>query len=239
MRWREAVPRHVTLAVAAHVMVRAAIVHDDRTVRIVAHFDGTVSHPAQATTNIITQMYRILVTSAASAGSNSNVRDQARGVWRGNASGLGGFMLHGMYASTTAVAQQRGFFGFTSSAAALANGNPSALTQQVGFQYDSAETTWRIGSNDGSGTATRSDLGANFPVDATSIYLMMLCAAPNGSAVDYYIKNLGTGNEARGTISSDLPTSTTFLFAQAWLNNGTTASAVELNTTGFTVIADT
>jgi hypothetical protein len=68
---------------------------------------------------------------------------------------------------------------------------------------------------------------------------MVLAAAPNGSGIDYYIKNIGTGNTAQGTISSDLPGNTQPQYAQMWLNNGSTASAVNLESTGFCVMSDT
>ena len=54
-------------------------------------------------------------------------------------------------------------------------------------------------------------------------------AAPNASSVQYEVTNLTTGNRVTGTISTDLPASTTFLCWHGYMNNGGTAAAVQFD----------
>jgi hypothetical protein len=131
-------------------------------------------------------------------------------------------------ASETTLAQQRGFIGLCNSlAAVIPNGQPSAFTNAVGFGYDSAATVWSTLTNDNSGAATMTSLGASFPVDSTTVYEMQLTCAPNASSIDWTFTNLVTGATTSGTFSSNLPQNSVFLVPQLWINNGTTASAAK------------
>jgi len=95
--------------------------------------------------------------------------------------------------------------------------------------YDAADTNLQIMSNDGTSTATKVDLGASFPVpttDRSKVYELALFAAPNGSTVQYEVTDLGTGAKATGTISTDLPSSTTFLTPRGYCSVGGTSSVI-------------
>jgi hypothetical protein len=127
----------------------------------------------------------------------------------------------------------RGFAGLYSSAAVISNVNPSTLLNIVGVGWDASETTMRIMSNDGVSTATRTDLGANFPVNSgQSMYELILSAEPNGSDIKYRVENLNSGNKAEGTLSSDLPVNTSFMTPHLWYNNGAATAAVEMSMMG-------
>ena len=190
---------------------------------------GTPSHPTLANTNRLAAMRRTQFASAAGAGSSAGTRGPATLTWRGDAAGLGGFRFMCRFGSATTLAQQRSFVGLSATTGALANANPSSFLNLIGVGYDSAQTTLRIIHNDGSGTATTVDLGANFPVGGSNVYDVFLSADANGSNVTYRVVNLGTSNEANGTISTDLPSAATFLTFQVWVNNGTTASAAQIS----------
>lgn len=189
---------------------------------------GTVSHPTLAATNRLTAMRRAQFASGAGAGSSAGTRGPATLVWRGNGAGLGGFGFMCRFATSTALAQQRAFVGLSGTIGALANANPSTFLNMIGVAYDSTQTTLRIMHNDGAGGATTVDLGASFPVDAISVYDVFIWADSNSSTVNWRVINVGTGAVASGSISSDLPSTTTFLTFQLWVNNGTTASAAQI-----------
>lgn len=189
---------------------------------------NTLNNPALATTNLLTSTYRAVATGSAAATNAANIRCNEAIVWRGNASGLGGFRVRCRFASETALAQQRGFVGLCASiGVVIPNGQPSAFVNVCGFSYDSAATNWSTITNDGSGTATTVSLGAGYPVDATTLYEMTLIAQPNASSIDWTITNLSSGASTSGAFSSDLPSNTTFLTFQLWINNGTTAAAAK------------
>jgi hypothetical protein len=188
---------------------------------------GTKSHPAIASTNIRTSRRRGLITSSAVAGTSANLRYAANLVWRGNAANLGGFKLQGRISMSTTDANQRLFFGLTSNTGALANADHSTLLNQICLATDSADANLQIMHNDGAGASTKIDLGANFPArNLTTVYEVTFFAEPNGSDVKYRVVNMATGNIATGTISSDLPSSSTFLTWQLNMNNGASAVAV-------------
>jgi hypothetical protein len=106
----------------------------------------------------------------------------------------------------------------------------SSLINCIGVGSDSADTNLQVFHNDGTGTATKIDLGINFPANRTSgsalttVYSIELFNAPNSSDVLYLVTNKETGNSAQGTISSNLPLSTQGLnfFASRCMGAGVT-----------------
>ncbi len=191
---------------------------------------GTVSHPALASTNFRTQLRRGIVTSAATANSVSELRSSVTQCWRGNAAGMGGFCKTDRFAVSSSTANQQVAVGLFATTSAISTTQvPSALTNCVFAGWDAADTNLQIMSNDGSGTCTKVDLGSNFPANnTTAVYEVTFYAAPNDTQISYRVVRLDTGNVATGTITTDLPTNTTFLAWHAYANNGGTAAAVVL-----------
>lgn len=195
---------------------------------MVAMATATISHPAIASTNLWTSIPRWRMATSTTAGNSSGVR-AADAVWRGNAAGLGGFFFAARCTANVTTTNGRAFVGLNDTTAVIGNVNPSTLTQGVYYGFDSAQTTWRVCSNDSTGSATCTDLGAQFPVNLGSDgFEFRLFASANGSDIKYWAQRLGTGDTASGTISTDLPTNTTMLAPQLWVNNGTDASANNL-----------
>jgi len=118
--------------------------------------------------------------------------------------------------------------GLLSSTAAISTSQViSALTNIIGVGWDSADTQLQIMHNDGSGNATKVALGAGFPVNTPAdVYELILFAPPNAASVVWRVVNLTTGAVAEGTITTDLPATTTFLGPRFYINNGGTAAAV-------------
>lgn len=194
---------------------------------------GTASTPTQASTNMHTSLKRITVTSATTANSASELRSAQFMAWRGNAAGLGGFFMTTRFAVNSTTTNQRLFIGMLGSTAAISTSqSPSSLTNCAGVGWDSADTNLQFMSNDGSGTATKVDLGSNFPANnTTAVYELVMFAPPNGSTISYRVTRLDTGNETTGTVSAsaDLPVNTQFLSPHEYMNNGGTAAAVVLD----------
>lgn len=126
------------------------------------------------------------------------------------------------------VADARSFYGFRDTAGNTGNVNPSTLLNIIGMGTDAGEANFSIMHNDGSGTATKIPLGSDFPDHTLSVdvYELALFAPPNASFVNYQVTRLNTGNVATGTITTDLPSNTTFLAWQMYRSNNTTALAV-------------
>jgi hypothetical protein len=191
---------------------------------------GTVSHPALTSSNIVTQTSRWVNTSATITNSAAECRIAATRVWMGNAAGLGGFFHRTRFSIESTVVNQRAFIGFSSVATAFSVSQViSALTNIVGIGFDSAETTLSIYSNDGVGTATKVNLGINFPSNSVStMFDFTLFCPPNGASIFYEVRNLATDIATSGEITTDIPANTTFLAYHAYMNNGGTSAAVVL-----------
>jgi len=110
--------------------------------------------------------------------------------------------------------------------------------------WDSADTNIQIMHNDGSGTATKIDLGASFPVptvDATEVYELQLFS-PNSltQSVSYRVIRYDTTGktiaaQATGTLTTDLPTLASVLSARIWMSVGGTSSVIGVAAMGIKI----
>jgi len=111
------------------------------------------------------------------------------------------------------------FYGLAGSTADLAYGTVSlvqvsTLTNLIGVGNDGADTNLQIIHNDASGTATKIDLGVDFPANrtagaaSTTMYSVTLYNAPASNTVKYMVVNNETGAVAMGEITTNLPATT-------------------------------
>ncbi len=202
---------------------------------------GTVAHPTPASTSLLTQTRRFTLNSGATAGALASTRVNVLECWRGNTTGLGGFFVLARFATTVLQAGMRAFVGLTDTATtAPTNIDPTTNTTpgRIGMAINSNTGNWKLVHNITGTAPTVTDLGAQFPVNNTDLYELVLFAKPNDSVVTYRVKNLTTGNETSGTISSNLPAAGTFLGRTAWATNNATAAAVELAISRFGLETD-
>lgn len=195
---------------------------------------GTATAANMATTTRQTTMRRVefLQTQARSTnvvGFRSAAAAYARG---GPNSGDGGFHMIANWGPATGVATatNRAFVGMANSTVAPTDVNPSTLTNMMGFGWDSTDTNIQFMTNDSSGTATKIDLGASFPVptaNRTKMYETIIFVAPGPStSIGYKITDLATGAIAEGTVSSDLVANTTYLAPRGYMSVGGTSSVI-------------
>jgi len=124
------------------------------------------------------------------------------------------------------VATARFFAGYWANSTAPTDVEPSSLVNFVGLAADSADTNMQIMHNDGSGTATKIDLGSSFPKPSTNsehIYKVEI-VAPGGLTVNYTVTELLSGAVAQGVINTDLPSATTGLGFNGYLSAGGTSA---------------
>jgi hypothetical protein len=150
----------------------------------------------------------------------------------GTAAELGGFHYICRWGPATGVATatNRAFVGFWASTAAATDVEPSSRTNQVGMGWDAADANISFIHNDGSGVSTKIDLGASFPVptvDRQEVYELAMFSPPGTSqTVTYRIRNLRTGAEASGQVTTDLPSTSTGLNPYAHISVGGTSSVI-------------
>jgi hypothetical protein len=149
----------------------------------------------------------------------------------GTAANRGGFTAIFVWGPSIGVsnATKRAFAGMRPSTAPT-DVNPSTLTNIVGMGWDSGDTNVQFIHNDGSGTATKIDLGATFPVpavDLTTIYRLTLFSPPGTTqSVGYEVENLDTGEKATGVVTTNLPTTSIALAQTVQASVGGTSSVV-------------
>ena len=108
------------------------------------------------------------------------------------------------------------FYGLANQTTDLAYGGVgltqvSTLTNLIGLGNDGTDTNLQIIHNDSGGTATKIDLGVNFPANrtagaaSTTVYSLTLYNAPASNNVKYMVINNETGAVAMGTMTTNLP----------------------------------
>jgi hypothetical protein len=126
----------------------------------------TMSMPALATTNLYTSIQRKRWQTAAAASSVTGMRTAYTQWWRGNGLGRGGFFWRSRFGQHLNIAGSAAFHGLCGSTAAIpaAAGGVAALINSFGVGYDTTDAStgnWFLYRNDGTGNATKLDLGAN------------------------------------------------------------------------------
>lgn len=196
--------------------------------------NGTATARNPVSTSMFTSARRLGYVSAGGAGSVAGIDYHGfQSVWRGNASGLGGFFYSCRFgvADAVLVATANMFVGLRGTAAPTDVG-PQTLVNLLGVGCTNGDTQLQLYSA-GSGAQARVALGASFPVNtiSTDIYELAMFCPPNAATVQYQVTRINTGDIATGTVSvsANLPSTTTFLAPECWRSNGGTATAVAID----------
>lgn len=198
---------------------------------------GTATAANVATTNLHTMLKRLeyAVTVAATtavAGWRSSVAQFKVGA---TGSKLGGFFYVVRFGPSRGVAAdstRRFFVGLSSLTGAPTDVNPSTTeTNAIGVGCDSTDTNWQIIHRTASGAATKIDTGIpKTAADNTEAYELALFSAPNQStAVGYMFTDLTDDVVASGTITTNLPASSTLLAPRGWSSVGGTNSVIGIS----------
>lgn len=160
-------------------------------------------------------------------------------MFRGTVANTGGFLAVFRFGIDTISANQSWYVGFTSTNADIGNSDPSSLTNIAGFGIDAGQTTVRFMNNDGSGTATSTDLGANFPATTNGVYYeARIYSAPAGSSIFYSLERLETPQFTEGSVSTDIPSATTGLYGQVHMCTRAVATAVKISFSKYLIFQD-
>jgi hypothetical protein len=201
---------------------------------LVLNSTGTATSKNWASTNRYAKMRGIeyLVTTAATTAAVGFRGGAAQFTVGSNAAGDGGFHFVCRWGPATGVATttSRAFVGMHTATGAPTDVETSSRTNIVGMGWDAADANIQFMHNDGSGTATKIDLGASFPVptaDRAHVYEIAMFSPPGTvQSVVYEVTNLVTGAVAIGTVTTDLPTTTTALNPYSALTVGGTLSVI-------------
>jgi len=191
---------------------------------------GSVPAVTMASTNIFTSTRRTELSGSAATNSVAGWRETACTFWLGNGTGKGGFTYKSTWGPTTGLTSNsthRAFCGMKDGTANPSDVDPSTLTSMFGMGWDDSDTNIQFMHNDGSGTATKVDLGASFPkptTNSTDFYKLEMWAEPNGSTVYYKVTDMNDLTTASGSVSTDLPTS--FFGPRLYCSAGGTSTTI-------------
>jgi hypothetical protein len=187
--------------------------------------------PTLASTSLRNQTYRGTIRSGTTAGGIAYIRANTLRIWRGNAAGLGGFFVATRFAlSGTIQTGQRSFIGIWDTLSNPTNIDPLTSVQgKIGLGQNAATGNWTFVHNVTGTAPTTIALGASFPINNTDLYEIALFAAPNAASIGYRVVNWSTNQQTSGTISTNLPTSTTFMTPVVFITNNATGAQSELD----------
>ena len=201
--------------------------------------NGSAATRSVATTNQLTKQVRIgYAVSVSAANAVCGLRSSSM-LWS-----IGtGFRMSFSFAYTdsqlnTGARQFYGMHSLTGGITISSTVTVDSLTNMFCIGSDSADTSLSIFYNDASGTASKIVLGAtDFPANrgagATSsdIFAVDFYNEIGTSTVKYRVTNLTTMVKAHGTLSTDLPTSSTLLTFQAIRTSGVSSNACSMDLT--------
>lgn len=170
------------------------------------------------------------------AGNLSGMRTAYTQWFRGNAAGFGGFFFRAQFGQNINLNGAQCFVGLCASTGALGTGAGAvaALVNMIGVGYDTTDASsgnWQLFRNDGSGTATKVDLGATNMARTTTHGYELIIFCPPGAATEIWVRivNLHSGAIVLDTsYTTDLPAVNTGMAFKAEINNGAVASAANL-----------
>lgn len=174
--------------------------------------------------------------SSTTAGNATGMRTAYVQWFRGNAAGFGGFFFREQVGQNINLNGAQVFHGLCASTAVLAStaGAVSALLNMIGMGYDTTDAStgnWFFYRNDGSGTATKVDLGATQAARNTTHGYDLVMYCPPGAATDIYVRitNIHTGVVVLDTsYNTDIPAVNVGMAFKSEGNNGAVAAAMNL-----------
>lgn len=171
---------------------------------------GTITHNTPTTGSVLSVTRRSILTCGATAGNQAHWFAAGATFWQGNNttdSVSCGFYGLFRFSWTDATSGQL-FVGLRSAPAALA-GDPSALTNLIGVGFDAADANLQLFNNDGTGTATKTNLG--LPRTNPVLIDLYISAPPNGPAIQVEVLNRSANTSQFFDLTTDIPSGATFL----------------------------
>lgn len=184
--------------------------------------------PTKTSSNAIASLNRATFSTGTTTTGASGIQSSATNAWRGNASGLGGFFFFARFALEALSGTYRVFVGLSENNATL-NVQPSTMNNTLGIGLDSGDTNFQFMIRN---AATSTKIDTTVAVNTTTIYDFYMYASPNGSQVDFELRNATTNAVLKtSTETSNLPANTIFMYMQSQIQSvtGTTAKLLALN----------
>lgn len=153
----------------------------------------------------------------------------------GSAPDCGGFRFVGSWGPAQGItgnSTHRAFFGMSPTNSLPTDVQPSSLIKIIGMGWDDSDTNVQFMCNDGTGTATKTDLGPSFPkptADRTNIYELAMFSPKGTTQILYWrVVDLISGAVQFGSSNTDLPTISDVFSPRGYVGSGATSAQVGL-----------
>lgn len=196
---------------------------------------GTTAHPAPSNASLRQSLLRWSGTSAATAGSTYDSTGQGHArIAMSDARGLDGFAQTMRFSVASTVATQRLMMGLAQYGGAWGGVGIDPYTRQLAIflGYDAAlDSTYHIIHNTNSGAATKVNTG--IPIgDPNAVLDLTFANAPGSGTVAWSLKDLNSGANASGALTTNLPPAGNYLMPRIHINNGGSPAAVSVEVMG-------
>lgn len=141
--------------------------------------------------------------------------------WRGNVARAGGFTFFARFGLGAWALGGKLFVGLGNNTTNV-SGVPSNAQNMCAFTVDNLETAISFTTNAALATGTKTAIAGQPALAAGNWYDAHIYAPPNGSYIGYRLVNVITGAViADGTVTTNLPTATSFFSPRVYASNGT------------------
>jgi hypothetical protein len=203
---------------------------------------GTATAVAVSNTSILTKKTRLKIGVSTPA---TNGICGYRSTSAFNIIGTGWKFCVGFGVSDTGFnTNARQFYGMTATTASLGISSTisiESLTNIIGIGSDASDSNLQIFHNDATGTATKIDLGSNFPANrtsgavATDFFVFEMYNPFDSMNVYYKVTSLENNVTIEGTITTNLPSDTTPITMQACRTSGASSNACSFDISQLTL----
>lgn len=173
---------------------------------------GLATAALASTGGYLAESARLKVQTTSGAANSAFIRN-AGAVVIGDAAGCGGLIIQTIFGGSANPANAgASFIGVRAAATDIGDVDPSSVTNIFGIGTDATQSTFRRLTNDGSGTATATNLGANYAWDTTSVFDFTFFCPANGGAFcgSIFRKDDLTVAPITWYVASDLPSGVLF-----------------------------
>lgn len=175
---------------------------------------GTQSSPAINLDDAYSASKRIVCTTSTI---NTLVGVRHNAAYMIRATSVGGFAASIRFALNNNSANNIGFIGLDTMAPVTSTTIVfNDMLACVGVGWDQNDANLSLVHNDGSGTVTKTALGANFPINNKGLYNLKITSVPNVNGFYWSLTNYSNGSTASGLINTNMPVGASLLCPKVW-----------------------
>lgn len=189
---------------------------------------GTATNAAYTLDSKINSFRRVTYVGTAATGNVVGYKITAKyGI--GDGVSYGGFRSISRFSIDAVASSHAVFIGHDSTSTIYTDAEPSSRTNIIGVGADSTDSNLQFMVNDSTGTATKVDLGSNFPAKTNgAMYELIIYSPVDSTSVYYSLERLDSAHFTTGFATSDIPSGTTGLTLGVWQSTRTDATTAPI-----------